>query len=66
MAPTRAQRRQTEVEYDTTAVPTPVQIGVSDVQEMVQDIQHTVGKKTTHWKKIKMHQVARHMRLWRN
>ena len=44
MATTRAQRRQREVEYDNTAVPTAVQIGVTDVQDMTQALNPTVAK----------------------
>ena len=44
MATTRAQRRQREVEYDNTAVPTDVQIGVTDVQDMAQALNPTVAK----------------------
>ena len=45
LAMTRKQRRQRQVEYDTTAVPTDVHIGVTDVQEMAQDLNPTSESK---------------------
>ena len=45
LAMTRTQRRQREVEHDTTAVPTDVHIGVTDVQEMAQALNPTSESK---------------------
>lgn len=45
LAMTRKQRRQRQVEYDTTAVPTDVHIGVTDVQEMAQALNPTSASK---------------------
>jgi hypothetical protein len=44
MDTTRAQRRQRKVEYDNTAEPADVQIGVTDVQEMAHDMNPTLEK----------------------
>lgn len=40
----KARTHTGQVEYDTTAVPTDVQIGVTDVQEMAHDMNSTLEK----------------------
>jgi hypothetical protein len=43
----KARTHTGQVEYDTTPVPTAVQIGVTDVQEMVHDMNSTLENEVT-------------------